>query len=509
MVLFYALVFILILCILHVWFNYNKKARLMLSIPGPKGHFVVSDLMEDMLPPDELFDKVRKDAKKYDGIYRFWSYPYGAANIYNPEDIEIILSNSKYNEKSIVYKIMKPWLGDGLLLSGGTKWQQRRKILTPAFHFNILRHFSEVLEENSKKMAEKLDSGEDGILTLDIVPLLSEFTLNSICETSMGTRLDEEKEDAGRLYKKSIYDVGRIIITRSTRIHLFNDFVYYRTALGRSQKKHMDIVHSFTKNVIKERKKYIKEHGVELAEIINKEDTDDEVYAFTRKNKIAMLDLLISAEKDGLIDDQGIQEEVDTFMFEGHDTTASGLVYFLMLLANHRDIQKKVTAELDSIFGSSDRPASMADLARMRYLDCCLKESLRLYPPVPFISREFQESVVLSNYTIPAGMFVHIHIFDLHRREDLFPDADKFDPDRFLPENSAGRHPYAYIPFSAGPRNCIGQKFAMLELKSAVSKILRKFELHPVTRPEDIVFISDLVLRNTSPVYVTFVKRVK
>ncbi|KOB67392.1 Cytochrome P450 monooxygenase Cyp4M5 [Operophtera brumata] len=169
--------------------------------------------------------------------------------------------------------------------------------------------------------------------------------------------------------------------------------------------------------------------------------------------------------------------------------------------------QDKIFSELKDIFGDSTRSATMEDLTKMRYLECCIKESLRLYPPVHFISRQLNEKVTLSGYTIPSGVFCHIVILDLHRSPNLYKDPLKFDPDRFLPENSMGRHPYAYIPFSAGPRNCIGQKFAMMEMKSAISEILRKFELFPVTRTEDIEFTADLVLRNARPVYVSFRKR--
>ncbi|KAJ2947943.1 hypothetical protein O0L34_g9735 [Tuta absoluta] len=220
-----------------------------------------------------------------------------------------------------------------------------------------------------------------------------------------------------------------------------------------------------------------------------------------------MLDLMLLSEEEGEIDRQGIQEEVDTFMFEGHDTTASGLTYCLMLLANNKDVQNKIVAELDEIFGDSDRPATIEDFSKMKYLECCIKESLRLYPPVPFVSRLIDDEVKLSVASVPAGTYCHIHIYDLHRQEKYFKNAIQFDPDRFLPENSFGRHPYSYIPFSAGPRNCIGQKFAMMELKSCVAAILRNFVLEPVTRESEVVFIADLVLRNEGPVSIKFVPR--
>ncbi|CAH0592587.1 unnamed protein product [Chrysodeixis includens] len=496
----YILSCILLLCVIHVLLNYNERARMIKKIPGPKDDFIIGNAVRVMCSSVELMKLGRTFAKKWNGIYRVWIYPHAAVAIYNPEDIEVIMSNMKYNEKSLIYMIVKPWLRDGLLLSNGEKWQQRRKILTPAFHFNILRQFFVMIEENSQRLLEKLHqtSGE----SVDIVPILSEFTLNSISETAMGTSLTEYPTSIVKSYKKAIYDLGVVFFNRFIKVYLYPDFIFYATSLGRKQNKNLKIVHGFTEKVIQQRKEYIKEHGFNKDE---SEDVDDII--MSKKKKTAMLDLLISAEKDGLIDKDGIQEEVDTFMFEGHDTTASGLTMLLMLLANHTHIQNNIVTELNEIFGESNRAITMEDLPKLKYLERCIKESLRLYPPVHFISRKLNTTTVLSNYTVPAGSLCHIPIYDLHHSEELYENPEEYDPDRFLPENIERRHPYAYIPFSAGPRNCIGQKFAMMEMKIAVADILREFKLEPVTKPSDIVFIADLVLRNDGPVQVKFVKR--
>lgn len=141
-------------------------------------------------------------------------------------------------------------------------------------------------------------------------------------------------------------------------------------------------------------------------------------------------------------------------MFEGHDTTAAGSSFFLCLMACHQDIQQKVFEEQKQIFGDSNRSATFADTLHMNYLERVIFETLRLYPPVPVIAREVKENVKLASkpYTIPAGSTVVIGTFKIHRRKDIYPNPEKFDPDNFLPERTQNRNYYGYIPFSAGPR---------------------------------------------------------
>ncbi|CAG9796528.1 unnamed protein product [Diatraea saccharalis] len=492
----YILAAAIILCILHIIFLCTGDARLVRQIPGPKDVFIIGNTLELLITPVELFKLGRRYANKWKDIYRFIAFNIRAVNIFNPEDIEVVMSTMKHSEKSYFYSFLRPWLGDGLLLSGGEKWKGRRKILTPAFHFNILQQFHEILDQNSRRLVEEI-SFKVG-KPIDLVPLLSDFTLNSICETAMGTRLESSK--SARIYKENIYEIGKCLVERFSKMYLYSPWIFNLTSIARKQKACVSAIHEFTGKVIRERKYFADQQRREIISSLS----DD----LNKKNKkIAMLDLLLTAERDGLIDNTGVQEEVDTFMFEGHDTTAAGLTFCLMLLANNPQVQDKIVAEMKQEIGDSNQRLTIEDLSKLKYLERCIKESLRLYPPVPFISRILDSPEKLSNYTVPAGTYCHIHIYDLHRREDLFEIPNAFNPDRFLPENSVGRHPYSYIPFSAGPRNCIGQKFAMLEMKTVIATILKSYLLKPVTTPADIQIHSDLVLRNSGPVEVIFLRR--
>ncbi|XP_023312084.1 cytochrome P450 4C1-like [Anoplophora glabripennis] len=138
-------------------------------------------------------------------------------------------------------------------------------------------------------------------------------------------------------------------------------------------------------------------------------------------------------------------------------------------------------------------------------MERCIKECLRLYPSVPLIARVAGEDIkTRSGYTIPKGCDINIYIYDLHRSPQYWENPDKFDPDRFLPENVSKRHPFAYLPFSAGFRNCIGQRYALLEIKALLCGILRKFKLKPIDTPQGMKYKSDLVLRPLDGIRVEF-----
>jgi cytochrome P450 family 4 len=133
----------------------------------------------------------------------------------------------------------------------------------------------------------------------------------------------------------------------------------------------------------------------------------------------------------------------------------------------------------------------------MKYLERCMMETLRMYPPVPVIARHMKEDLKLvsGDYIVPAGATVVVATYKLHRLESIYPNPDKFDPDNFLPERQANRHYYAFVPFSAGPRSCVGRKYAMLKLKVILSTVLRQFRIHSDMKEEDFRLQADIILK--------------
>jgi cytochrome P450 family 4 len=192
--------------------------------------------------------------------------------------------------------------------------------------------------------------------------------------------------------------------------------------------------------VIKSRKKYLSENHDETAE--NEDDVG-------MKKRVAFLDLLLQVTVDGKpLDDESIREEVDTFMFEGHDTTSSGIAFCLLNLAKYPEIQQKVYEECKEVLGDDPRaPASMKDLNN---LEKVIKEVLRLYPSVPFFARRLNSEFTSNGYTFPEGITVTIAPYFAGRDPKLFPNPLKFDPSRFDGDEKIPL--YSYVPFSAGPR---------------------------------------------------------
>lgn len=195
-----------------------------------------------------------------------------------------------------------------------------------------------------------------------------------------------------------------------------------------------------------------------------------------------MLDTLFAAQRNGnQIDDDGIQEEVDTFVFTGHDTVSVAIINALMVIANHPNHQQRLYEEIIQAickngilylkFGfyvktllanypnaanNNNEPLQIPQYATLEFLDRVVKEILRLYPSAPLIARELMEELEINGVILPVGTSLSLLVYDLHRDPNHFPDPLRFDPDRFLPDLVEKRHPFAYLPFMAGPRNCIG-----------------------------------------------------
>ncbi|WP_434955554.1 cytochrome P450 [Labrys sp. La1] len=199
-----------------------------------------------------------------------------------------------------------------------------------------------------------------------------------------------------------------------------------------------------------------------------------------------LLGLLLSAvdpESGRRMSDGQVVDNLLTFVMAGHETTALGLAWTFHLLVTHPDIEARVLAEIEAVTGEAGAvlPEHIANLAYTRQV---FQEAMRLYPPAAIIPRVALADFKLGQHVIPVGAAIYVPIYAVHRHTSLWEEPERFDPDRFAPERAKGRHRYAYMPFGAGPRTCIGSAFAMLEAVAILAVLLKSFSLHPVDASE-------------------------
>ncbi|XP_078593023.1 leukotriene-B4 omega-hydroxylase 3-like [Branchiostoma floridae x Branchiostoma japonicum] len=407
----------------------------------------------------------------------------GRLVVTNPDDVRAVLMRTD-QKLEIFYGMLRPWLGDGLLLSSGPKWFRNRRLLTPGFHFEILKPYVKLFSESTNVMLNNWKDLKPGS-SIDVFHHTSLMTLDSMlkCTLSQNTNCQTRKTND---YLSSIHELAELAIQRARSIvYLLSDFVYGLSPNGRRHKAACNVVHKYSEEIIRQRKDALMEQSA-----------GDSV-----KKYLDFLDILLRAkDEDGNgLTDAEIRDEVDTFMFEGHDTTASGLAWTLYCLARHPGHQEKCRKEAQEVLQGRTE-VTWEDLPLMKYITLCVKESLRLYPAVPEILRDVETPLTFSDgRTVPQGSQVYISLRLLHRNPHIWEKPEEYDPLRFSPENSKSRHPYAFLPFSAGPRNCIGQHFAMNELKTAVALILQRFSLTPDNTLPEPFPVERMVLRADSP----------
>ncbi|XP_066993572.2 cytochrome P450 4C1 isoform X2 [Anabrus simplex] len=481
--------------------------QLAAKLPGPKTEFLLGNARELGNNPRDIYLNVMRIWRENGSLVRLWIGPFLYVLMSDAKDVEAIMTSTKYIDKSIVYKFLEPWLGTGLLTGTGIKWHKHRKIITPAFHFKILEQFVDVFNTNGDILIKKLRNEANGTM-IDIYDYITLYALDVICETAMGVSINAQ-ENRDSEYARALRNEGEVIMRRLVAPWAYPDFFFNLSKDAEHQSEALRVLHNMTNNVIQERKRQLSSdlNGKNNGHV--KQEQED---GFGRKKRFAFLDLLLQAAQSGAdLSDENIREEVDTFMFEGHDTTTSGICYALYYLSKDQQVQKRAMEELRSIFGTQSNIApTYQNICEMKYLEYIIKESLRLCPSVPVIGRHLGEDLTIKtgNLRIPASSSVLISPYLLHRNPDYYDEPEKFDPDRFLPENCQRRHPYAYIPFSAGPRNCIGQKFALLEMKAVISKILWHYHLssEPSFEPELTI---ELILKSANGIKLKLTPRTK
>ncbi|KAL6420526.1 hypothetical protein ACFW04_012015 [Cataglyphis niger] len=414
-IIFLMLLFMFILLIYYYYIHHGRNRRLLNLIPGPPGDPIIGHAFQFHVSAEKQWKLLCSLSDKYYPICKVWMFCTYIVSIRHPDDIKTILSSDSKTSRR--YNLLHPWIGTGLFTSTGAKWRERRKILTPAFHFNILNQFADILIKEGNCMTKSLkDVG--GVVVKDIVPFISEHTLNAICETAMGISL-QKLSKFQQQYRNAAHDIIEMFFYRAFRPWYYNELLFSLSQQGRKQKQILKILHGFTEKVIAERKLYHKSTNYQYLKNLendNKMEIDDiEVFGI-KKKRLAMLDLLIAMSQKNFLSDLDIREEVDTFMFGGHDTTAMAMTFALLLLAEHKDVQECVRLEIDTVMQEDRGKLTMKSLQNLTYLDRCLKETLRLYTVAPFVIRRLEEDIHMlylleQTYILISTEFTEIPIF--------------------------------------------------------------------------------------------------
>ncbi|KAI6172966.1 hypothetical protein M3Y98_01031400 [Aphelenchoides besseyi] len=367
------------------------------------------------------------------------------------DGLKAILESQEVITKGDQYSIVKRWLGTGLLISDGRKWRSRRKLLTPAFHFNILQKFQTIHDEEAKIFVQQVRKFADTNKTFDAYPFLKRCALDIICSTSMGVKVNAQTEHM-HPYVEAVRHLNKLSFAFVRMPWLWIKPIWYALGYGFDYEESLKLVIADRRQSLKDKQMTM------LTDSVDNKESLGTLAEEKQREPCAFLDILLAAQQqednDSILTDEDIREE-------GTDTTSSAMSWAIWCLTHHKECQEKVIEEVDRVFGDSDRSCTVEDLKELRYLEQCIKEALRLYPPVPFFTRKVKRDFKCLEYTIPSGTTLLIAPSIVHLDKSLqhYLNANDFNPENFTREAAAKRHPFAYIPFSAGPRNCIGQKF--------------------------------------------------
>ncbi|XP_060657276.1 probable cytochrome P450 4aa1 [Drosophila nasuta] len=439
--------------------SYLRSVLLSLRLQGPPSWPLIGNTM--LIKEKDLMQNRAANAfTLYGSLIRIWVLFLPFFVVLEPEDLQVILSSKKHTNKVFIYKLMHNFLGEGLITSSGSKWSTHRKLIQPAFHHSLLYKFIDTFVDASQSLNEILDASAIN-KDINIAHYMNNCVVDILNEAVLGVPI--KKKGLG-LMEDSPFRKGKLMIpTRFLHPWLLFESVYKFTSLASDELNQKKRLNDFTRMMIKQRRQLMAEAGNNNVE---------------RKCLLDSMIEISDANED--FTEEDIVNEACTFMLAGQDSVGASVAFTIFLLTQNADCQDKCREEVLRIFGQSNRAPTMNDLHEMRYLEMCIKESLRLYPSVPVIARQLGEEVRLGGHSLPAGSNVFICPYSTHRLPHIYPEPNKFKPERFTAEEVEKRHSCAFLPFSAGPRYCIGNRFAILEMKTILSRLLRSYQLIPV-----------------------------
>lgn len=374
-------------------------------------------------------------------LFHFGPFPVYIANHPDVAHEILVTKADSFYKSRVTKQVLKSSVGDGLFTNDGTSWKRQRKLAQPAFHTKRIAAYADVMTHYATQLIENWQDNA----VLDIEREMTALTMRIVGKTLFDAEMTEEDATGAAVRR-----VLRSIDKRFSQLFPLPEWLPVRDNREmKAAQKHLDnVIQSF----IDERRRTGKDQG----------------------DLLSML-LLAQDEDHGGMSDRQLRDEAMTVFGAGHETTSGALTWTWYLLSQHPEIAAKLHEELDTVLAG--RLPTYADLAQLPWTDMIIKESMRLYPPAFAVTRDTIAPVTIHNYPLRQGVTLFINIIGMHRDERFFPDAEKFIPERFSAENEKNIPKYAYLPFGAGPRVCIGNSFAMMEARLLLATIAQKFTL--------------------------------
>jgi cytochrome P450 len=410
--------------------------------PGPTGLPVVGAMPYSVLGGLEFRERM---AEEYGDIVHWETHQGNVYQLNDPEYVGHVLvhNNTNYVKGEQFQRLLGPLLGNGILNSEGEAWRRNRHLVQPSFHPDQIQRYAGMMTGLTGDMLDDWSAGQ----TRSIHDDMMELTLRIVSEALFGVDIDRYVDDI----ETAVNDF--LPATTSLPNFLLPEDVPLPSRRRMSNAR--DTLDDVVGEIIQRKRRNPGEHDVVSKLLAARDDEGDPL-----------------SEKQ-------IRDEAITLITAGHETTAVSLTYTTYLLAQHPEIESKLVAELDSVLG--DDPPTMADIPKLPYTEKVVKESMRLFPPVPGIVREAESADEIGGYTIPAGSRVFMNQWVVHRDSRWYDDPLAFDPERWTTEFERSLPPLAYFPFGAGPRRCIGDRFAMLEARLILATIYRDYHLELVS----------------------------
>lgn len=396
--------------------------------------------------PSSAFDSLKFIVDQQAQYGRFTCIVAGDTRTYVVSDPELareilVEKADKFHKAQMLRDATGVFLGNGLLTSEGDFWKRQRKLAQPAFHFQRIEAYGKTMADETLSLIQNWKENE----VRDIADDLMQITLRIVCRTLFSATPNFDFDHIGKLMH-DLLEGAQVVIAQSQS---WLELMTHR--IQRRQHEAAREMQAIIDGIIAERK-------------ANPIDNGD------------LLSMLMAARDDEgkPMSDTQLRDEVITLFLAGHETTANAVAWTLYLLSQHPAIETKVMDELVVLNGE---PPAVRDLQKLLCLEQVVKESMRLYPPAGGATREPIEDIELGGYHVPKGSNIAISSYAMHHNADYFPEPEKFDPERFTPAREAQMPRYAYLPFGAGPRVCIGNVFAMIESRMIVACILQRWKL--------------------------------